>query len=79
MYERYSKLTSNKKGAFALILVELLIAIYVVGALALETGNLGYYGLFFLLMWDAVRRTINLFKKPNTKLNAKRPKSKSRA
>lgn len=74
MYEKYSQLSSNKKGALALILLELIIAVYVVATLAIETGNLGYYGLFLLLAGDAVRRFINLFKKSKKKVNAKKLK-----
>ena len=80
MYQKYSNLISSKKGASLVILVEAVIAVYVVFTLAIETGNLGYYGLFSLLAGDILRRIINLFKKSKNKANAKRSKrSKSTA
>lgn len=74
MYQKYSSLISSKKGASLIVLVEAVVAIYVVVALAIETGNLGYYILFLFLAGDIIRRIINLFKKSKNKANAKRSK-----
>jgi hypothetical protein len=76
LYQKYSNLISSKRGAGLVILIEAVVAVFIVATLAIETGNLGYYGLFFFLAGDIVRRIINLFKKSSAvqrnKVNAKK-------
>lgn len=80
MYEKYKELEDNKKTAFGLVLVELVV-LYLVFSLMWDTGNLGYYAMFLLFLIDLVRRVINLFKKKTVKklTNARTKRSKSTA
>lgn len=65
MLNKYQQLVATTKGKLILLAVDVVVA-YAIISLAIETGNILYYILFFILVLDAINLVIKLVRPKST-------------
>ena len=63
----------TRSGAFVTVLTDS-VAAYIFGSVAIDNGNLGYYGITIILLIDAVLSIKNIFNTQKSTTRAKKRK-----